>query len=291
MPIFPVRGCRRQVLTQTRQNGNSWKEDVQAGINQVPYLINSYKTSRASNYTLALEHGGFDPSSRTFPANIGECIDIVWLNNGGLTGKFDFHPMHIHGEHAWDLGSGNGTYNAIENEKRFDNFTPSPRDTTILYRYMQQGLPHATAGWRAWRICITEDNIGVWIMHCHIAQHAVMGMNTVWTFGDESIRKKFKALPYTQGYLEFGGDAYGNRSYDPSVNHYFKKDNLTRIGPLRKQPPADSGGCTPRTLVSASSPRTVPNAIVYIWAPVRFVLGILRQIDRGGRILGPGTPG
>ena len=49
------------------------------------------------------------------------------------------------------------------------------------------------------------------MMHCHVAQHAVMGMNTVWVFGDrEDVLGKLGEPPYGRGYLEYGGDAYGN---------------------------------------------------------------------------------
>lgn len=130
--------------------------------------------------------------------------------------------MHIHGQHVWDLGGGNGTYNATRNEKHFEDFTPVLRDTTILYRYAVKGVPHTTAGWRGWRIRVTEENIGAWMMHCHVAQHAVMGMATVWVFGDaDDILTKFPTLPFTQGYLDYGGSAYGNESVQPVVNHYF----------------------------------------------------------------------
>ncbi|KAF5019433.1 hypothetical protein F66182_8562 [Fusarium sp. NRRL 66182] len=204
------------------QNGLPWKESVQAARNQVPYLIQVYETGQTPNYTLALEHGGFDPETKAFPAKVGEVLDIVWENNNGPTGGWDFHPMHIHGKHCWDLGSGNGTYDAHRNELRFGNFTPVLRDTTNLYRYAVKGVPHTTAGWRAWRIRITEENIGAWMMHCHIIQHQVMGMATVWVFGDaESIRNKFPLVPYTQGYLDYGGSAYGSEMEPPVVNHYF----------------------------------------------------------------------
>lgn len=146
----------------------------------------------------------------------------MWQNNGGITGNFDVHPMHIHGEHAWDLGAGNGTYNANENEKRFGNFTPARRDTTMLYRYTTKGKPETTAGWRAWRIRVTEDNVGAWMMHCHIAQHVAMGMNTVWVFGDEDdIKSKFPVAPNAEVYLSYRGEAYGNAERAPNVNEYF----------------------------------------------------------------------
>ena len=204
------------------QNNNTWKMELQAHKNQVPYLVDVYKTGKSPNYTLALENGGYDPSTQTFPAKVGEVLDIVWENNNGPSGGWDFHPFHGHGNHFWDLGSGNGTYNAAKNEKNFENFTPAKRDTTILYKYAQTGVPHTTAGWRAWRLRVTEDNVGAWMLHCHIAQHAIMGMNTVWVFGDTTeIKKKFPNTGYIHGYLDYGGDAYGAKGKDPFVYHYY----------------------------------------------------------------------
>lgn len=46
-------------------------------------------------------------------------------------------------------------------------------------------------------------------------------MQTVWVFGNaSSILAQFPKEPYVNGYLEFGGDAYGNDTYDPLVNLY-----------------------------------------------------------------------
>ena len=196
------------------QNGEAWQENVQASPGRAPYLISFYDDVNANepNHTLALENGGFDPKSRTFTALPGEVLDIVWENNSGPTGGFDFHPMHVHGEHVYDLGSGNGTYDAQRNERRFaDGYVPARRDTSILHRYTEKGEAHTTAGWRAWRIRVTDDNVGAWMMHCHVAQHAIMGMNTVWVFGDkDNILRKLGQPPYVKGYLEYGGDAYGD---------------------------------------------------------------------------------
>ncbi len=72
----------------------------------------------------------------------------------------------------------NGTYNATANEAKFEKYTPARRDTTMLYRYAVSGLPETTAGWRAWRIRVTEDDVGAWMMHCHVLQHMIMGKIT-----------------------------------------------------------------------------------------------------------------
>ncbi|PFH61463.1 hypothetical protein XA68_17294 [Ophiocordyceps unilateralis] len=235
------------------QNGSPWKEDVQAEANQMPYLITVYTANEADNVTMpnyerALENGGFDSETKTFPARVGEVLDIVWQNNGGITGNFDIHPMHIHGEHAWDLGSGSGTYKAEENEKRFEGFTPARRDTTILYRYTEKDAPDTTNGWRAWRIRVTEDNVGAWMMHCHIAQHAAMGMNTVWIFGDTpALMSRFPTAPFTEGYLKFGGEAYGSADKSPVVNHHFGQDEAEEKKAEEEQKTAEEAPPEPPT--------------------------------------------
>ncbi|KAI5859794.1 putative multicopper oxidase [Durotheca rogersii] len=204
-----------------KQNNLTWTERAAQQHHLVPYLIEAYVRGRTPNYEAALANRGWDPQSRAFPARIGEVLDIVWQSNSGPTGGFEYHPMHAHGEHFWDLGAGNGTYHPATNEKRFRDFTPMRRDTTMLNRYTAKGDDHATAGWRAWRIRVTKDNVGAWMMHCHILQHMIMGMQTVWVFGDAASILREIPPPYINGYLEYGGNAYGNETYDPLVLDYF----------------------------------------------------------------------
>ena len=56
-------------------------------------------------------------------------------------------------------------------------------------------------GWRAVRF--TASNPGVWMIHCHILPHMVMGMQTVFVMGGENL----PLLPaaYANTYLD-GGD-------------------------------------------------------------------------------------
>jgi L-ascorbate oxidase len=154
------------------QNGLVWQETLPTS----PYLVNIYQQGQAAvpNYEVAIANKGWDPATSVFPAKIGEVLDIVWQSNNLPTGGYDIHPMHAHGGHFWDLGSGNGTYNATANEEKLEGFTPIMRDTTMLYRYASSGVVNTTAGWRAWRVKV--DDAGLWMMHCHILQHMIMGM-------------------------------------------------------------------------------------------------------------------
>jgi hypothetical protein len=79
-------------------------------------------------------------------------------NNYGL----DFHPFHAHGGHYYDIGSGNGTYNATENELHLQGYNPVLRDTTLLYRYTAEQTVNTNAGWRAWRLRV--EDAGVWMV-------------------------------------------------------------------------------------------------------------------------------
>jgi L-ascorbate oxidase len=47
-------------------------------------------------------------------------------------------------------------------------------------------------------------------------------MQTAWVFGNAS---EITTIPHilAQGYLTFGGNAYGNKSVDPIAYHYFEQ--------------------------------------------------------------------
>jgi len=49
-------------------------------------------------------------------------------------------------------------------------------------------------------------------------------MQTVWSFGDAVDITGQWPEPYVAGYLQYGGSAYGNDSYDPLVNHFFPEN-------------------------------------------------------------------
>ena len=238
----------RQVFTDTdiyRINGLQWNTSSSPFPRDRPYLVNIYETgpSAIPNYTAALENYGWDPETRTWPAKVGEVsfdvksvqigvlksksltilqvLEIIWQNTGSLVmdnGGVDYHPFHAHGGHYFDIGSGNGTYNATENEKKLQGYNPVLRDTTNLYRYTPYTVAGIDAGWRGWRLRV--EDAGVWMIHCHILQHMIMGMQTVWVMGDY---KQITSIPHSDaaGYLHYGGNAVGNASYAPTVAHFF----------------------------------------------------------------------
>jgi L-ascorbate oxidase len=210
-----------QVLAGTivwRQDNTSFTEQSR----QVPYLVDIYKKGDAAipDYDGAVANGGIDPVFNAFPARIGEVLEIVIQNTGSLSGNgsLDVHPFHAHGGHFYDIGSGDGIYDLEANENRLAATSPVKRDTTMLFKYAASTGVGQKAGWRAWRLRVQDP--GVWMIHCHILQHMVMGMQTVWIFGDANQITRIPH-PMSQGYLTYGGSAYGNGSVYPRVVHQF----------------------------------------------------------------------
>ncbi|KKY18288.1 putative multicopper oxidase type 1 [Diplodia seriata] len=205
------------------QNAISWTENVP----RVPYLVALYTNNSQTlpSYGAAVASGtGRDarPGVEAFPARIGEVLEIVVQNTGGASGGVDVHPMHMHGAHYFYLGSGQGTYDRAANEKRLADRTPVTRDTTMLYRYADKEEPGKDHSWVAWRVRVEQP--GVWMLHCHTLQHMIMGMQTVWVFGNSSDILTLP-LPMVEGYLAYGGSVYGDDDNPPSVVHFFDADD------------------------------------------------------------------
>ena len=59
------------------------------------------------------------------------------------------------------------------------------------------------------------------MIHCHVLQHMIMGMQALWVMGNATEITHGVGAGLVEGYLIYGGSAYGNASYDPLVNHYF----------------------------------------------------------------------
>jgi len=203
------------------ENNYNWT----IGFPAEPYLVSLYRNDGLEFPSMerALANEGIDPVTRAFPAMIGEVLEIVIQNTGADGGGLDYHPFHAHGAHFWDLGSGNGTFNATANDEYWENVGHQPpvRDTTLLYRYTDSTGNGTVMGYRAWRLRVTEP--GVWMIHCHILQHMLMGMQTIWVFGNETEVLGKVGFPEVEGYLVYGGNAYGNESHSPQMVHF--KDN------------------------------------------------------------------
>ncbi|OKL61583.1 hypothetical protein UA08_03264 [Talaromyces atroroseus] len=193
-----------------------------------PYLVSVYEQGERAipDFENAVQnYNGWDPELNVYPAEIGEIIDIILVNEpNGVAGGFDTHPWHFHGAHFYDLGSGPGSYNATANEEKLRGYNPIVRDTSLLFKYTEgfeigAGLDYTSQGWRAWRVRVTDP--GIWIIHCHILQHMIMGMQAVWVMGNATEITHGTTPDLVEGYLTYGGNAYGNSTVDPLVTHFY----------------------------------------------------------------------
>lgn len=228
-------------------NGLAWNELIAY---PTPLLVDIYLRGDAAmpdfdRATRGNDSKGWDPVTKSFPARVGEVLEIVLQNTGSLVrnnGGVDVHPFHAHGQHYYDLGGGNGSYDAaaVDRARAEAGYAPVKRDTTMLYRYTTTTVAGAAAGWRAWRIRVTDP--GVWMVHCHTLQHMVMGksllvlpaecimmklivrlslgMQSVWVVGNAS---QIQSMPteLSSGYFTFGGSVYGNETYPAEVCEQF----------------------------------------------------------------------
>ncbi|ORX33571.1 multi-copper oxidase laccase-like protein [Kockovaella imperatae] len=191
----------------------------------VPYLVGLYSenpTERMPNYSIALQHGGYDPLSNTYPAKLGEVLDIVIENHAGPTsGMAEAHPWHSHGRKYWDMGSGTGnfSYAALNASRAAAKGLPYLRDTSVVYPSPGAAYNgsvtgnYSDAGWRLFRIKVEDP--GTWLVHCHITPHQVMGMMTVFMYGAEDLAPIPESLVHE--FLTYGGGAYGERTYSYST--------------------------------------------------------------------------
>jgi L-ascorbate oxidase len=222
--------------TEFKENMESWHDEHPLGpTTQTPYLVEILSSGTVNtavpNYERALSNPvqeGFDPVSHTYPARIGEVIEIIWQNAASFpAGIYGPHPLHAHGDHFWDLGSGPGVYSAEAHKVLLEShsvngrpWSGSRRDTTLLYKYRQQSpIQGEVDGWRVWRLRVTEENVGVWMMHCHILQHMIMGQQIVWVFGTpDEIKKHTQPVEgFLDGYFTYGGDVVGKEGAEGNV--------------------------------------------------------------------------
>jgi FtsP/CotA-like multicopper oxidase with cupredoxin domain len=122
------------------------------------------------------------PKDVTYTVKGNELVDIVLQNTVALNGVCETHPFHMHGHKFWVHSYGVGMY-----DKSISDSTsaahPVLRDSLILYASEYAYFtPNRTTsnylkacGWTKLRMI--ADNPGLWMLHCHIGAHALMGMN------------------------------------------------------------------------------------------------------------------
>ena len=138
------------------------------------------------------------PTDVTYSIEGNELIDIVIQNTVALNGVCETHPFHMHGHKFWVHSYGTGMYDKSVAPSA-SAVHPVLRDSLILHasEYAYFTLNRTTrnylkpCGWTKLRMI--ANNPGLWMLHCHIGSHALMGMSILI---EESIKKlELNSLP------------------------------------------------------------------------------------------------
>ncbi|XP_077236893.1 laccase-17-like [Tasmannia lanceolata] len=97
-------------------------------------------------------------------------VELVMQDTSFLLGEP--HPLHFHGFNFFLVGQGFGNFDPNKDPSNFNLVDPVERNTV--------GVP--VGGWVAVRFL--ADNPGVWLMHCHLEDHASWGMEMAWVVLD-----------------------------------------------------------------------------------------------------------
>ena len=125
------------------------------------------------------------PRDATYSISQNQLIDVVLQNTVATNGICESHPFHIHGHKFWVHSQGTGLYNSTVSSTPVAR-NPVLRDSLILYAtsYSHLAPNRSTAnylqpcGWVKFRFL--ADNPGLWLLHCHIGSHLLMGMNVLF---------------------------------------------------------------------------------------------------------------
>ena len=132
---------------------------------------------------LDLSHGFEEnlPHDVVYTVEHNEIVDVVVQNTVALNGVCESHPMHLHGHSFWIHSRGAGLYDPTKNLWP-DLREPVLRDSMMMYAteypYFAPNRNSSNhrkpCGWT--KVRFIADNPGLWMLHCHIGAHSVMGM-------------------------------------------------------------------------------------------------------------------
>ena len=121
--------------------------------------------------------------------NSGDVIDLVVFNYDG--GE---HPFHLHGHDFWVINLGN-TPNIYNLPTQFNLVNPLKRDTETVSACIlteDDGIC-LEPGYLVLRF--VADNPGVWLFHCHIDWHFMMGLSMTFIESAQMLRDGLLIIP------------------------------------------------------------------------------------------------
>ncbi|KAL5753567.1 hypothetical protein ACOSP7_021787 [Xanthoceras sorbifolium] len=116
-------------------------------------------------------------SSSIYRLKFNSTVDVILQNANTMNvNDSETHPWHLHGHDFWVLGYGDGKFNMSSDiPEKYNLVDPIMKNTVPLHPY----------GWTALRF--RADNPGIWLFHCHIEAHYLMGMLVLFESGSEMV--------------------------------------------------------------------------------------------------------
>jgi L-ascorbate oxidase len=163
---------REIVIRSFQRNINGFtKFDINGNI------FTGYKTPIFHQIRNGVNFSNAEP--QVFELIVGEKIQMVFENRFSDDQECEQHPWHLHGHTVHVVGNGPDEYNPVtarriiernvlENRNQF-------RDVVTLFpnRSDEKNSSGTACGWTAIRFVV--DNPGVWLVHCHLTAHMLMG--------------------------------------------------------------------------------------------------------------------
>jgi len=114
---------------------------------------------------------------------LGERVQIIFENTMSDDGDCEQHPWHLHGHDFHVVANGPDAYDA-EDRILIDQIVANRsdfivRDVVTLFpdQVVENTTSKAPCGWTAIRF--VADNPGIWLTHCHLTPHQIMGKHFV----------------------------------------------------------------------------------------------------------------
>ncbi|KAJ1727898.1 ferroxidase fet3 [Coemansia biformis] len=161
---------------------------------RVPTLLTALSVGKDANKSLVYGH-----QTNAYVLRHMEVVEVT-INNH----DYYSHPFHIHG-HVFQIIEV-GSIRSQDRTSKMAQDTPVKRDTVVVH-----GGQYAVIRFRA-------DNPGVWLLHCHIDFHIMLGLQMTFIEAPDKIQQNMRGrLPdrYKENCIAQGikttGNAFGNQ--------------------------------------------------------------------------------
>jgi len=160
-------------------------EEIKNGTKNI-YLINGHYFEEPNvSYANQLRQSvNISDPPQVFEVLEGEVVQII-LQNQKLFSTCFGHPWHVHGHSFHVVGHGPDKYDPVKDHALIEDNVKNKRkmqfrDTVMTNGDQTSGVEEvgpAYCGWTAIRF--VANNPGVWLSHCHVTPHMLMGKRFV----------------------------------------------------------------------------------------------------------------